>query len=262
MITSTQNPLIKLARSLLASRKERERQQLFAAEGVRLAEEAIQAGIRPRFALYSQTLSDRGLEIIEFLKSQQVDVEEADADLLDRVSDTRTSQGIFLALPIPQASPTAANHPVLVLDQMRDPGNLGTLMRSAAALGFSTIIQTPGSVDPYSPKVVRSAMGAHFSCRLLWMDAAGIYDFCKKGQHPALTIVVADAHADQACWAMDMRAPICLIVGGEAHGASVELHQIADEKAAIPMTSGSESLNAAVSGSILMYEIYRQRNAK
>ena len=162
IITSSQNSHIKLVRGLLSDKKNREENRLYVVEGVRLAEEVMTAGIRPNFVLYSNRLSDRGFEIIEFLKSQAIATEETDPDLLDRVSDTRTSQGILIVLPFRDQSPETNNQNILVLDQISDPGNLGTLLRTAAGLGFSTVITTPGSVDVYSPKVIRSAMGVAF----------------------------------------------------------------------------------------------------
>lgn len=260
IITSSQNSRIKMVRQLLADRKEREQNQLYVIEGVRLAEEVISATIKPQFALFSSQLSTRGFEIIELIKQHGVDVEEVDADLLDRISDTRTSQGILLVLNIPGESPRTDNHNILVLDQISDPGNLGTLLRSALGLGFGTVITTPGTVDMFSPKVVRSAMGAHFKCSLLEMDVEGVKKFCKVINQPPLRIILAEAQAEKVCWEMDLARPLSLVIGSEAAGASLAIKSIADEMVAIPMKHGSESLNAAVSGSILMYEIYRQRN--
>jgi TrmH family RNA methyltransferase len=260
IITSSQNSRIKMVRSLLAERKEREQNQLYVVEGVRLAEEAISAAIKPQFALFSNQLSGRGFEIVEMLKQQSVDVEEVDTDLLGRISDTRSSQGILLVLDIPEESPRTDNHNILVLDQISDPGNLGTLLRSAAGFGFNTVITTPGSVDAYSPKVVRSAMGAHFKCSLLVRDAEGVKEFCKVVNNPPLKIILAEAQAERGCWELDLSLPLSLVIGNEADGPSPAMRSIVDEMVAIPINFGTESLNAAVSGSILMYEIYRQRN--
>jgi TrmH family RNA methyltransferase len=249
-----------MVRGLLADRKEREQNHLYVVEGVRLAEEAISAAIKPQFAMFSSQLSTRGSEIVEWLKKQGVDAEEVDADLLDRISDTRSSQGILLVLSIPEGSPRTDNHNILVLDQISDPGNLGTLLRSAAGLGFNTVITTPGSVDAFSPKVVRSAMGAHFKCSLMVRDADGVKKFCKEINQPPLNIFLAESQAERVCWEIDLSLPLSLVIGSEANGPSPAIRTIVDEMVAIPMRFGSESLNAAVSGSILMYEIYRQRN--
>jgi len=258
-ITSSQNSRIKLARTLLASRKERESYHLYVVEGVRLSEEALIAGTKPQLALFSSQLSDRGRDVIKALMEENVEVEEVEAGLLERVSDTRTSQGIMLVLNIPEIQPRTDNQNTLILDQVSDPGNLGTLLRSAAGFGFSTVITTPGSVDFYSPKVVRSAMGAHFKCFLLVKEVDEIKDLCKHKNQPPLEILVAESQASQPCWEMDLSGPLGLVIGSEAAGATDALRSIADGAISIPMNSGSESYNAAVSGSILMYEVYRQR---
>jgi len=259
IITSAQNHKIKLVRALLASRKERERNRMFIVEGVRLAEEVMNTKVRPYLALYSRDLSERGFKVIEHLVAQGVDIEEVNSSLLNRISDTRSSQGILLVLPLPQESMCLKNQHVLVLDQLRNPGNVGTLLRSAVAMDFFTIILTPGSVDIYSPKVVRSSMGAHFRSHIFTMDAPEILRLCKKQNIPQLKIVLADAHAEHACWEKDLSFPLCLVIGSEAEGVTPELASCADERISIPMASGSESFNAAISGSILMYEIFRQR---
>lgn len=261
-ITSSQNSRIKLARALLSSRKERENYHSYIVEGVRLSEEALNAGADLQFALYSGQLSERGSKIIEALIEKNVEVEEVEDGLLTRISDTRTSQGILLVLSIPNFDPKTDNQNILILDQISDPGNLGTLLRSAAGFGFYTVIATPGSVDFYSPKVVRSAMGAHLKCSLLVKEVDEIKDFCKFKNHPSLEIILAESQASQSCWERDLSTPLGLVIGSEAAGPTDSLKSISDSAVTIPMLSGSESFNAAVSGSILMYEIYRQRKTK
>ena len=261
-ITSSQNSRIKLARALLSSRKERENNQSYVIEGVRLSEEAHVAGADPQFALYSSQLSERGSKIIDALIEKNVEVEEVEDGLLNRISDTRTSQGILLVLNIPNVDPKTDNRSILILDQISDPGNLGTLLRSAAGFGFSTVIATPGSVDFYSPKVVRSAMGAHFKCDLLVKEVDEIKNFCKFKNQPSLEIILAESQASQSCWERDLSTPLGLVIGSEAAGPTDALKSISDSAVSIPMLSGSESFNAAVSGSILMYEVYRQRTIK
>ena len=258
-ITSSQNTRVKLARTLLASRKERESNHSFVVEGVRLSEEALIAGNKPQYALYSSQLSVRGRDIIKALIEKNVKVEEVGAGLLGRVSDTQTSQGIMLVLNIPDAQPRTDNQNILILDQVSDPGNLGTLLRSAAGFGFSTVIATPGSVDFYSPKVVRSAMGAHFKCILLVKEVDEIKDICKFKNQPPIEILLAESQASQPCWEMDLSGPLGLVIGSEAAGPTDALRSISDGSISIPINSGNESYNAAVSGSILMYEVYRQR---
>ena len=262
MITSIQNPKVKLVRGLLASKKEREENGLFIIEGVRLAEEAIHAGLHPTFILFSSQLSARGHEILNNLTDQKCEIEEIAPELMDRISDTQTSQGILMALPSLKTLPGNSHTFVLALDMVRDPGNMGTLLRSAAALGVEAVILTPESADAYSPKVLRAAMGAHFKLTISTMTPDEILTYCKTSNTPALDILLADSEKGRICWEEDLTRPICVVIGGEAAGAGKDLRKIVDESVRIPMLDTTESYNAAVAGSILMYEAYRQRTAK
>jgi len=262
VITSAQNEKVKLVRELLSSKKSRHEKNLFIAEGIRMAAEALAAGSHPALTLFSQQANRDGQRIIENLRASSESIEEVSSDLLERISDTRHSQGILLVLPIPrQSSPQPADF-ALALDRIRDPGNMGTILRSAAAFGFETVLLTPGCADPFSPKVVRAGMGAHFKVQIIEMTAERIATFCKGSNRPHLQILLADAEEGQVCWEHDLTHPLCLIIGGEAEGASPELRAIADGVVTIPMQPQTESFNAAMSASILMYEVRRQRNTK
>ena len=178
IITSTKNPTVQRVRELLAQRKKRDQENAYVIEGIRLAEEALAAGRSPGLVLFSRHISERGRALLNDIDPEHTRVEEVDADLLDRVSDTNTSQGLLMVLEKQAATPLPFSDPVLVLDQMRDPGNLGTILRGACVFGFQTVLLTPGSVDPYSPKVLRAAMGAHFKLRLETRSAADIQALC------------------------------------------------------------------------------------
>lgn len=256
MITSNQNSKIKLVRALLGRSKERREAGAFVAEGVRLVEEAVKANWTCRFALYDETLSERGLSQVESLKSRGVNVEEVSVSVMKSISETEAPQGIlavleFSNLPIP-SSPNF----ILIPDQIRDPGNLGTLLRSAAASGVQAILIPPDTTDAFAPKVLRSGMGAHFRLPLRSM---GWEEIEKTVKSDALNVYVADMDGT-SCWEMDLRQPVALIVGNEAEGASESARKLADGKISIPMSGGAESLNAGVAGSVLMFEVMRQRS--
>lgn len=258
MITSNQNSKIKLVRALLGRSKERREAGAFVAEGVRLVEEAVKANWTCRFALYDETLSERGLSQVESLKSRGVDVEEVSVSVMKSISETEAPQGIlavleFSNLPIP-SSPNF----ILIPDQIRDPGNLGTLLRSAAASGVQAILIPPDTTDAFSPKVLRSGMGAHFRLPIRSMSWEEIETTVKSD---ALNIYIADMDGT-SCWDMDLRQPVALIVGNEAEGASESARKLADGKISIPMSGETESINAGVAGSVLMFEIMRQRRVK
>ncbi|MDK2980797.1 MAG: methyltransferase, TrmH family [Chloroflexota bacterium] len=262
IITSTHNPAVQRVRELLAQRKKREQEQAYVIEGVRLAEEALAAGRKPGLVLYSQSISERGRDLLSQVDPHSTRIEEVETGLLDRLSATTTSQGLLMVLERQQSEQLLFGDPVLVLDQMRDPGNLGTILRGACAFGFRTVLLTPGSVDPYSPKVLRAAMGAHFKLHVDTRDAAQIRALCHPGSIADLRILLADAQAEQSCWQADLAQPLCLIIGGEAFGAQADIQAITDQSILIPMQANNESLNAAMAASILMYEVYRQRNLK
>jgi TrmH family RNA methyltransferase len=253
MITSNQNSKIKLIRALLGRAKERREAGAFVAEGVRLVEEAVISNWRFRIALYDETLSERGRLQVERLRSQGVDVEEVSASVMKSISETEAPQGILAVLeatqlPIPQSS-----NFILIPDQIRDPGNLGTLLRSAAASGVQAVLIPPETTDAFAPKVLRSGMGAHFRLPIHSMSWEEI------GKSVAgLQVFVADMDG-QSCWDTDLSKPIVLIVGNEAEGASESAQKLANGKISIPMSGETESLNAGVAGSVLMFEVMRQR---
>lgn len=256
MITSSQNSKIKLVRALLGSAKERREANAFVVEGVRLAEEAVNSHWGLRFALYDESLSERGKSQVKSLMSQGFGVEMVSDSLMKSLSETETPQGILAVLEVKQLP--IPNHPdfLLIPDQIRDPGNLGTLLRSAAATGVQAVLLPPETTDAFAPKVVRSGMGAHFRLPIHFMGWEEIKQMSKSAN---LQMYLADMDG-KSCWETDLQQPIALIVGGEAEGASEEARKLATEKISIPMAGNTESLNAGVAGSVLMFEVVRQRS--
>lgn len=261
MITSTHNPKLQRLRALTGRRQEREQARAFVTEGVRLTEEALLAGWTPELVLYSAELSERGLALLEQFRQRGAEVEETLPRLLQSASDTETAQGIaavfaMRSLPLPERADF-----VLVADAVRDPGNLGTLLRSAAAAGVQAVLLAPGSADAFSPKVLRAGMGAHFRLPLAALSWEEIAAFCQaKGDTPSLNVLIAEAEEGRSCWTLDLTQPLALVVGGEAEGASTSARGMADGLVRIPMPGKSESLNAAVAASILLFEVVRQRS--
>jgi TrmH family RNA methyltransferase len=253
VITSSQNPKLKLVRSLMGRAKDRREENAFVVEGVRLVEEAVKAGWNFRFALYSDGLSERGSNLLGRLKENDIEVDEVAGDLLQKLSDTETPQGMLAALELSELSSPENTDFILIPDQVRDPGNLGTLLRSAAATGAGAVLLPPETTDAFAPKVLRAGMGAHFRLpiqSLTWEEI--------KKQTEGMNIYIADMDGT-ACWETDLRKPLALVIGGEAEGASDEAQRLANGKISIPMSEGVESLNAGVAGSVLMFEVVRQR---
>ncbi|HEX9385434.1 MAG TPA: RNA methyltransferase [Anaerolineales bacterium] len=255
MITSPQNSKIKLVRALLGRAKERREANAFVIEGVRLVEEAANMNWLFRFALYDETLNERGRSLIERLIARGVEVDQISSSLIQDLSQTETPQGILavillIDLPIP-TSPSF----IVIADQIRDPGNLGTLLRSAAAAGVQAVIIPPETTDPFSPKVVRAGMGAHFRLATHSTTWDNIRAYTQ-----GLEVYLADMDG-KSCWETNLRQPLALIIGGEAEGASDKARKLATQKISIPMAGNVESLNAGVAGSVIMFEVVRQRKS-
>lgn len=259
MITSKSNPRVQNLRTLINHRRDRESSGLFVIEGVRLLEEASDRSVPIEEVYFSQSLSDRGKVLIEKFIQKGVTVEEIDEAIFHQLMDTSTSQGI--AAVCRKEIPVLPHqiHFGIIVDQLRDPGNLGTLLRVAAAAGAQAVIVTAGSVDLYSPKVLRSAMGAHFHTICLEMDWEQITQIRETNQVRPTTFVAA-ADADLVCWDCNFVQPTFLIIGNEAQGASLRAFEFADHKVSIPMPGQFESLNAAVAAGILIFEVVRQRS--
>jgi len=253
MITSSQNSKIKLVRALLGRAKERREANAFVIEGVRLVEEAAARKWLFRFVLYDETLNERGKSLIERLITGGVEVDQISSSLVQDLSQTETPQGILaVILLIDLPIPTSPNF-IVIADQIRDPGNLGTLLRSAAAAGVQAVIIPPETTDPFSPKVVRAGMGAHFRLATQSTTWDNIRAYTQ-----GLEVFLADMDG-KSCWETDLRRPLTLIIGGEAEGASEQARELATQKISIPMSGDIESLNAGVAGSVLMFEVVRQR---
>ncbi len=260
MITSIRNPKIQWVRSLLSQSHKRREEGAFVVEGMRLVEEAFFSGWGARLLLYTQEFSAHGHSLLERFAAQNIPAEEVSPAIMKAVSDTETPQGILTVLPVKSLPLASEPDFLLIVDGVRDPGNLGTILRTAAAAGAQGALLPPGSVDPFSPKVVRSGMGAHFKLPILqiaWEDIRTKF-LQSKGRN--LSVYLADASGGVEYFRADFRNPLVLLIGGEAQGPGQESRELATSRVHIPMPGHMESLNAAVAAAILMYEVVRQRN--
>ena len=259
IITSFKNPKIQLFRELLASRKSREEHSACVIEGVRLSEEAVRSGVLPETVLFTDELSSRGVELLRSIPGDRTTFIKIPPDLMRKISATEADQGLMLIIPL-QSSPTIGKFDfVLILDEVKDPGNTGTILRTASAAGTQAVIMAPGCVDPFSPKVLRSGMGAHFNIPIITLTWPEITEFCKRPGNN-LSVCLAESGSGTSMWTVDLRQPIAIVIGSEADGASLEAKQAANTVINIPMPGGSESLNASIAAGILLYEVVRQRS--
>lgn len=250
--------LVTLVRNL-QQRKGRKRQGLAVAEGIRLVEEALAAGVAFRGVIVSPALAatPRGEALLARLATHAVPLDEVPEREFNRLAGTDTPQGVIavvdpLTWTLEQIAP-AAGAPVLVLDAVQDPGNVGTLLRTAFALGAAGAVLLKGTADPNNAKVVRAAMGATFRLPVAPADDGQLGAWVREGA------IAVWATAVQGTPLRQLHAPprLALVVGNEGAGIRDAVKQLAGERVAIPLARGAESLNVAVAAGILLYEVTR-----
>ncbi len=253
MITSLTNDKVKLVRSL-AERKHRVKEQRFAIEGARLIDDALAANLTPDWIFCAERLPTRSQETLGRLKKRGVEIITVSDAVLKACSETETPQGLIAVVPFPRLTVSANPKMILVADSLRDPGNLGTLLRSAAAADVDVVLLPPETVDVYNPKVVRGAMGAHFRLPIVEVAWAEIADRVR-----GMNVYLAAADGELSYTTADWTQSSALIIGSEASGASKDGMQLATQRISIPLSREVESLNAAVAASIILFEAKRQR---
>jgi TrmH family RNA methyltransferase len=257
MLTSIKNPRIQHIRKLQKSAQTRRKDQLFIVEGVRLVEEITASDWKPEYVLFTEDINERGRNIIKAFQSKGVPVTPVASHVMQAASDTKSPQGILALMPVLKLPIPKKLSFVVILDGIRDPGNLGTILRTAQAAGVEAVLLSPGTADPIAPKVVRAAMGAHFKLPIYPMDWDQIRHLTTASK---LTLYLADSTGGQPYQGSDFRSPLAMIIGGEASGASLQAREIATQRIYINMPGKTESLNAAAAAAILLFEVLRQRD--
>jgi len=254
LIQSTTNDKVKYVRTL-ERRRTREKEGRFVVEGVRVVEDALRAGCVPALAFYTSDVEEtpRGQALLQRLTAATPEVYPVSEAVMAVVSDTVAPQGILAICPIVELQPRR-DFLWLVLDGIQDPGNLGTLLRSAEAAGVDRVWMAPGTVDAFSAKVVRAGAGVHFRLPLVrrsWPEIA----HALQGR----PVRMAEEGCPLAYDDVDWQQPAALVVSNEGSGPSDEARQVATECIAIPMQGGTESLNVGVAASVILFEAARQR---
>jgi TrmH family RNA methyltransferase len=242
----------------LQRRRARERSGQFLAEGVRCVEELMAASLRLRAVIVSPGISEteRGKALLDLVRTaapeRHFQLEEVSESELASISDTESPQGILVIADQPERSfgNISPDGVVLVLDGVQDPGNVGTILRTAQALGVSATIALPGTVDLWNPKVVRSAMGALFTHNAFHASTADTLTFLAGIEMP----IWATSAAGERIGKKSGDSGLAIVVGNEAAGVSRELVAAAARTVAIPIL-GVESLNVAVATGILLYAV-------
>ena len=256
MITSLHNPKIQWVRKLQSSSRERRETQAFIVEGIRLTQEALDAGWEAQLVLHTEELDERGMQIIHGFSRDGAPVEVVSAEVMRRASDTENPQGILATLTIRTLPAPEATDFIFVPDGIRDPGNLGTMLRTAASAGVDIAYLPPGNADAFAPKVVRAAMGAHFRLPIRLLPWDEIHTLLATSEVKAF---LADVQRGVTYTQADFHSRVAIIIGGEAQGAGKAARELASERVHIPMPGGMESLNAAAACAVLLFEVVRQR---
>lgn len=249
----------KLVRGLRRG-KIRHAEGLFLVEGVRGVEDLLASGLVLRLAAVSSSLEDtpRGAALLHRLESAGA-VRRVDTNRLAALAATEAPQGVVAVAEIPRRELSglrlAAQATVLVLDGIQDPGNFGTLTRTAAAFGVQAIAALPGTVDPWNPKAVRSGAGASFRVPIVRTGLAELLAWLRDG---GFTLYGADANGTTVD-AVQLEPRAALVVGNEGAGLSREVHRAADALLAVPIRGPVESLNVAAAAAILLYFLTRAR---
>ena len=266
-IESLANAKIKLAAKLHSS-THRKTENMFVAEGIRLAEMALKAEWPVEYALISDTATEneRAMAIVTALQERECSVYQVDDRVYDKAADTVTPQGLLLVVRNRifswqelLRSKEGAAPLIVVLDGIQDPGNAGTIIRTAEALGCTGIVCMENTVDVFSDKVVRASMGAVFNIPIITnAHHEEVIDVC----HDNEVSLVATALEETAIrhYLADYVSPCAIVFGNEGNGVSDRMLTDADQKVYIPMSGQAESLNVSAAVAILLYEAYRQRS--
>lgn len=257
-IMSVQNTRVK-DWALLLERRGREKQGKYIIEGYHLIEEALKAEAHVEVILF---LAEKGMpmELNALAGDRVVEWVGVSTAVLAKCSDAQTPQGVVAIVARPQLSAEtllAGEHDlVVVLDGVQDPGNLGTIIRSADAVGAKAVVLGRGTVDLYNPKTIRSTMGSMYHLPIVEAD---LEELLPRARERGVQLVTTSLQAQGSCYDTDLRQPTWLILGNEAKGVSPEVAAQSDVKVIIPMQGKAESLNVAMAATVLLFEAARQR---
>lgn len=262
-IDGVHNPRIKKV-AALQQKKYREETGLFLVEGVRAVEEAMAHAAVEELYFTDSALHDRKEHLIGQAENKGLPVYRVSAAVFRKMADTDSPQGVLAVVRKPRRSFTDLwqhPHPFLILvDGLADPGNLGTIIRTADAAGAAGIILLSGTVDVYNPKVVRSTAGSLFHIPVI--DGMDTREVLAQLKHRGVTVLAADVGATEPYYAVDLTAAVAVAIGNEGAGLSAPVVEAADRRVKIPMPGKAESLNAAMACGIILYEGLRQRALK
>ncbi len=261
VISSAANPLVKRVRAL-GDRKRRRREGAFVVQGIQPVWQAVEAGADVEVLLVApELLRHRGArDMVDAQAAAGVPVARLTGELFSRIADRDGPTGlaaIIRAAPTPlDALPVPEDALLVALHSAGNPGNVGTIMRTASAAGAAGVVLIGPSADPYDPVAVKASMGALFSVSVAQVESAG--EFLGWAAARGVTVAATSARASVSYWDADWRLPAALLLGSEGAGLPDDVLAAAGLRVAIPMTGTAESLNLAVAAGILLYEVRRR----
>ncbi|MEW6313247.1 MAG: RNA methyltransferase [Pseudomonadota bacterium] len=250
-ISSRDNPLFKSLSKLITSARERRKTGHTVLDGIHLVEAFLHAGGVPEVLVASESACDDA-EIRALLERVAPAVTMSD-DLFDAVAPVQTPTGVLAQIAIPRRHAVPDAEFCLLLEDIQDPGNVGSMLRSAAAAGVQCVYLSKGCADAWSPRVLRAGMGAHFHTVLV--EHADLAQVARAFRGK---VVAAMLDARQTLYEIDFTGPVAWVIGNEGAGVSPDLLAIAGERVSIPMPGGVESLNAAAAAAVCLFERVRQ----
>ncbi len=264
MITSESNAQIKELVKLQKNTRQRKKSRCFVVEGIKLTREAAQHGKLQKVYIGEQLYQQQWQGCPEQEISTEfggVVVEIVAENIFNQISETVTPQGILGVVQMPEYTLEAIlgnkRQLFLMLDNLRDPGNLGTILRTSEGAGMSGVILSKESVDLFNPKVVRSTMGAIFRVPFVYVE--DLSETIEKMKGKGISVYGTMMEGSQCYDQVDYQQPVGIVIGNEANGISEEVGQRLTGRIRIPMEGELESLNAAVAAAVVMYEAARQR---
>lgn len=250
MIASKTNELIKHIKSL-HQKKFRDEYREYFVEGAKLVNEAIFEGKKLQKILICEELLRE-----DFSTSNNEILEYVTKNVFEYVSDTQSPQGILAVIKMGDADDTIKENVIFALDDLQDPGNLGTILRSLDSAGIDTLLLSKGTVDLYNPKVIRSTMGAIFRVKVL--ENLDLKEKLLQLKDDGYKVVITSLDTNETHYNLDFKEKLVIVIGNEAKGVKKEIQDLADIKVKIPMLGRTESLNASVAASVIAYEKVRQ----
>lgn len=251
IITSKDNEIIKNIKKL---KEKKYRLDTYIVEGIKMVKEAISENQEIELIAIREDFK------IDF-DTKKIKIVTISNKIFNDISDVKTPQGILAVIKKNQNNQIETNQEyILVLDSLQDPGNMGTIIRTADSANINQIIINKTTVDPYSPKVIRSTMGAIYRTNII--EVEDLKTTLKEMKSKGFQIITTDLKATQSIYDINYNNKTVVVIGNEANGVSQEILQTADKKVIIPMLGKTESLNASIAASIMIYEYVRQKIQK